>query len=648
MPAIKTDTDLVERVELLARVPLFGGFTREELALLAPRFTEQLHGKGEVLFSEGDEGGSFFVVASGELEVWGGGTTQRVVSRLGPGDHLAEIALLLGGRRTATVRVSRAARLLAMGTAEFHELVERNPRVLTFIVQNLSRQLDARTRGETAPRSTLTIGVSGAPGLKGRTLIANAIAALLARQVDQAVLVIDAVDRGRAPHRVRQAGEDALSDVRGGAEGESARLTLAGAESGSEWSPSDLTALVDRAGKRCPLIVLDLGSHETAPPRLLGEVCDVVIELVAQGEDGASDGYGESAQILRVVNLHNSRSKPFAVNRCEPFLLRDDAALEGLDPRAQAEYIRDHPGSPASPPLHRLARKVRGASVGIALAGGAAFGISHVGVVQVLEEAGVPLDMITGTSMGSIMGGLYATGMSARELAVVTVEMGTMRKALSALDPTVARPGLLAGNRLKAIIRELGLLGDFEHLALPFQAMATDIETGERVAIGTGELAAACRASASIPGVFAPVRRDGRILVDGAVVDQVPIALLREMGADVCIAVNVIPSLRRGVRTVFARVSNRINAFNPLSYLGGTRGMPTMFDVVMNSLQMLQYQLGAYEALSADVQVEVDTSDFTWVDFHRAPALIERGVLTAELALPQIQRVLAERPALGS
>jgi predicted acylesterase/phospholipase RssA len=119
------------------------------------------------------------------------------------------------------------------------------------------------------------------------------------------------------------------------------------------------------------------------------------------------------------------------------------------------------------------------------------------------------------------------------------------------------------------------------------------------------------------------------------------------MGADICLAVTVIPTLRKGVKTVFARLSDGVNAINPLSYLGGARGMPTLIDLVINSLQMLQYQLGTYEALAADAHVEVDTSDFTWVDFHRAPALIARGVQTAEQALPDLQRLLAERPLLA-
>lgn len=651
MSATSRSTLLAERIDLLARVPLFSAFTREELAALAPQFTESAHHKGEVLFEEGDEGGDFFVVARGELEVLGGGATKQVVNRLGPGDHLGEIALLLGGRRTATVRVSRAARLLTLPAADFHELLARNADVLTFIARTLSRQLDARTRGEVARRATLAIGVSGAADLKGRTLVSNTLAVLLARQVGHSVLVIDRADgsegSGVVPERLMDSSRDGLAAAIRYRDADMARLTLADPDAGGTWPAPALGAVVQHAQAEFPLVILDLGSHRTAPAELLADVCDVVVEIVGQERSATRGRYGPSTRVLPVVNLHNRRSRGFPVNRCEPFLVPDDPALRRLDPLEQALYLRDHPRSAAAPPLHRLARKVRGASVGVALAGGAAFGIAHVGVLQVLEENGVPIDMVTGTSMGSIVGAVYATGMPAAEMADLIVDRVTPRMALSAVDPTVARPGLLGGNRMISILRELGLTGTFEDLALPYQAMATDIETGERVPIGTGSLADACRASASIPAVFAPVRRDGRILVDGGVVDQVPSALVREMGADVCIAVTVIPTLRKGVRTVFTRISNDVNAINPLSYLSGSRGMPSMIDLVINALQMLQYQLGSYEALAADAQLEVDTSDFTWVDFHRGRDLIARGVHTAEHALPQIQRLLAERPVFA-
>ena len=178
------------------------------------------------------------------------------------------------------------------------------------------------------------------------------------------------------------------------------RLALAVPDGRGSISPVSLTALVERAQARFPLVILDLGPSDAVPPRLLAETCDLVVALVGQADEEAGPGSGPAARVLRVVNRHNSVSERFAVNRGEPFLLRDDPALRRLEPREQAAYVRDHPRSPAAPGLHRLARKVRGASVGVALAGGAAFGLAHIGVLKALDANRVPVDLVTGTSMG--------------------------------------------------------------------------------------------------------------------------------------------------------------------------------------------------------------------------------------------------------
>jgi NTE family protein len=182
---------------------------------------------------------------------------------------------------------------------------------------------------------------------------------------------------------------------------------------------------------------------------------------------------------------------------------------------------------------------------------------------------------------------------------------------------------------------------------VPCQTVATDIETGERVCIGEGRLDAAFRASCAVPMLWAPVRRDGRTLVDGGIVDPVPAAVVRDAGADVCIAVNVVPRLEKGVETILTRLSKRMKALNPVTYLTGTRDMPNRFDIVMNSIQILQNELGTFKAVSADVLIGVDLSGFTWVEFYRALELIERGAEAAERALPEVKRVLDERVAAG-
>jgi NTE family protein len=148
--------------------------------------------------------------------------------------------------------------------------------------------------------------------------------------------------------------------------------------------------------------------------------------------------------------------------------------------------------------------------------------------------------------------------------------------------------------------------------------------------------------------LWSPVRRDGRTLVDGAVVDPVPADVVQEMGGDVCIAVNVVPTVKKGVTTVLSRATRVVNSLNPFSYLNESRKMPNIFDVGMNSLQLLQYELGNFKALDADVRVNIDASDFTWIEFYRAEELIERGAAAAEAALPEIKEALARRDAVAT
>jgi NTE family protein len=317
-----------------------------------------------------------------------------------------------------------------------------------------------------------------------------------------------------------------------------------------------------------------------------------------------------------------------------------------MDPVAQARHLQENPRSPASPPLRRLARKVLGATVGLAVGGGAAFGISHLGVLRVLEENGIPVDLLAGTSMGSIVALGYAAGIPPSEMIEIAQRIGTRRTTLSALDFTLTKPGLLAGNRLVEIFVPFLTARDFADLTFPCRTVATDIESGETVPICSGPLTLAFRASCSVPVLWAPIRHQGHTLVDGGMTNPVPVDVIEAMGSDLCIAVNVVPSLKKGVDTVLSRLYRKVNRFNPLSYLGGSRELPNMFDITMNSIQQLQHELGAYKSISADVRINPDLSEFTWIEFYRPKELIERGAEATERVLPEIRRVLAEKLAL--
>ena len=277
------------------------------------------------------------------------------------------------------------------------------------------------------------------------------------------------------------------------------------------------------------------------------------------------------------------------------------------------------------------------------IAVGAAFGLAHLGVLRTLEEAGIQVDLVAGCSQGSIIAVGYSVGLGVGEMIEIARELGAKKNFIFASDPTfLTKPGILSGQRFVTMLRPY-LRGreTFEQLLLPCQTVATDIQTGERVAIKSGRLEMAYRASSSVPMVMAPVKIGEHVLVDGGVADPVPAQVVAGMGADITVAVNVVPPMKRGVETAMSYWYRRLNQLNPLTYLAPEAAdMPNLFDIVMNAMQILQYELGNFKAISADVLINPDLSDFTWIEYYRADELIERGAEAARRALPQIQKAI--------
>jgi NTE family protein len=221
-------------------------------------------------------------------------------------------------------------------------------------------------------------------------------------------------------------------------------------------------------------------------------------------------------------------------------------------------------------------------SVGLALSGGGARGGAHIGVLKALDELRVPIDCIAGTSVGAVIGGFYASGLSVGEIetiargidfntafsnAIPRVKRSFRRKQEDYLFLADLPPGLRAGRLafpiglvqgqvidmiLSRAIAETYAVRDFDHLGMPFRAVATDIATGSPVVLGSGDLARALRASMSLPAVLAPIDIDGRMLVDGGLAMNLPIEVVQAMGADIVVAVDVTSSLlaRESMRSV--------------------------------------------------------------------------------------------------
>jgi NTE family protein len=263
----------------------------------------------------------------------------------------------------------------------------------------------------------------------------------------------------------------------------------------------------------------------------------------------------------------------------------------------------------------RHTEEVERPRVGLALSGGAARGIAHVGVLKVLAEHQVPIDFVAGTSAGSIAGGALASGMSLEEIEKLSRslrwrDMGRM---------TLSKLGIQSNARLEEFIRKLLPVTRFVEMPIPFAAVATDLHSGEAVVMsGEGDAAFAIRASCTIPGWYVPVIDEhGRQLVDGGLVANVPAAAARSLGADIVIAVDV-------------------NA-EGAKFLGPPQ---SAIGVIFQSMMVVQRTVSVLQLQDADIVIRPRVGHIRWDEMKRADEMIAAGEEAARRTIARIQRLL--------
>ncbi|WNL46225.1 patatin-like phospholipase family protein [Dyella sp. BiH032] len=254
--------------------------------------------------------------------------------------------------------------------------------------------------------------------------------------------------------------------------------------------------------------------------------------------------------------------------------------------------------------------------IGLALGGGAAKGFAHIGVIKMLEANGIRADVVAGTSAGSVVGALYASGMDPFQMQEQAFGMDEAKIR----DVQLFSRGLVQGQKLQDYVNQLVANRPIEKLKLPFAAVSTQLEDGHRTVFVRGNTGQAVRASSSIPGVFEPVEISGRHYVDGGVVSPVPVDAARQLGADLVIAVDI---------------SSKADGSNPQGMLG----------VVGQSISIMGQKLGEQELARADVVIRPKVNQIGATDFEQKNQAILEGERAALAAMPAIKAKLAAMEA---
>lgn len=558
----------------LRRVPVLSGLDDELLSRLAEQVARVSVRAGDWLVREGDVADSLYVIRSGRLEVIAEGPPETVIRILRRGAVLGELALLTEEVRSASVRARRDSELLKLGRRQFEDLISDAPGFALGLTHAMGAQLAA----------SRTPAVSAEPPRR--------IAAL---PLDQGAPVTEAADL-------------MLDELR--RHGSVAKLT---SEPGQD--SAEMFSRLDRAESEVDRVVL-IGDSSTP------------------GDEWTDFCVREADSLFALSSGSPSREwldHPDALVGCELVVLTDavtDEVLDALQPR-EVQVLPE--GSDLQPSVDLTARRLAGRAVGVVLSGGGARAFAHIGVMQELAQAGVTIDRIGSVSLGSLVGAGLAAGHRPDDLA------GAIRRAVIDMNPTgdytLPLFSIIRGARVRSLLR--GFFGDrrIEELRTRYFSVSCDLIDRQPVIHKTGPLFDAVQASLSIPGVFPPMSNaDGQLLVDGGVLDNLPVGTMASTGEGPVIAVDVtgrMGEFRKPSRPGLARLGRPIRR-----YLTGSEAeVPRLGETIVRTVTVGSSDTAEAARRHADLVIQPQVEGVGILDWRQLDRVVEKGREAARRAL---------------
>lgn len=645
-------------LQLIRKVFLFSSFTGNQLTTLAKRMTLVSFPKGAVLFHENDPGDSLYIVLSGSVRILKSNTSRKEIEKdtlayLNRGDVMGEMALLAGEPRTNTAVVDSTAELLVLSKRDFDALLEKNPTMAVHLSRVLSSRLASIHRSGTPRNQPAKIfALIPAVPAEDRVVFTINLAMSLSEQTRRRVLLCVVDTDGHLISKSLGLPSPAVSDreFRDGLLQDTVRFnqTVAVHASGIEileLDPKIFTGVINNVLYSLFALVKDLYDICVfmLPPEnkdnlaiLMNEFDKVVIAAGPQSRP-------PDMAVVRQLTDANILKKPERIwlsarrDTTTPADFKPDMRFD-WDPDWSRDFLRQ--GSPFFTPdtvrgqrsMDRLARRLTGLSIGFAMGSGAAFGYALIGMLRVMEHEGIFPDVISGTSMGALIGAFYSAGLPPDELEKIACSITRRRLVMSLIDPIFPRTGLIRGNRILEFLR--GHLEDrtFDELLLPFACVATDIQTGKEIILDHGNVAEAVRASLSLPFFFQPYYLDGRYLVDGGLVNPVPTSIIVSQGANILISANL--TSKAGERRV-PRMVGWWRRHLPRMLRG-----PSIPETMLKTIYIMQYEISQARSEISHVVMNVKSHDLLWWDLDRAKEMIKMGEATAEEVIPKIKSLL--------
>jgi len=462
---------------------------------------------GEWLMHQGDAGDSLYILVRGRLQAWAaddaGNPRARFLNEIVAGDSVGEMSLLTGAPRTVGIQAIRDSLLIRIDREDFEQLSREYPALTLRLASNVASLLQSSARARSSIRNLRTISLLPLDSTPRTEAFCRRFVERLRREGHTLSLAADHLGEHGAP----------INAVREG-----------------EPIPPGLAHWLHDLEDQCRFVVYQCTEAQPQWTHFALRQSDMVLFVgdaaenpqTRSWEESIAEGSGAAIARRLLILLQPGHGQP----------IRDTAAW--LSARKVDFHVHVRDGEAGD--LDRVARIVSGRALGLVLAGGAARGFAHLGVYRAMVECGLPVDWIGGTSLGGIMAALLASPYSLDEVLTRTREAFIKGKPFS--DLTLPIVSLISGRRMERLMRKhLDFL--IEDLPTPFFCVSCHLDTGAMNVHERGDLAHALRASASIPGIIPPAVVDGRLAVDGAVINNLPVDIMQQKPVGTIVAVDL-------------------------------------------------------------------------------------------------------------
>jgi NTE family protein len=656
-----------DKLQVLESVPVLASLGQELLKGLAERAEFVAAKKGDLVVRENDPGDALYVVVSGRMQAYTSlkSGRDRVFATYCDGDCFGEMPLLSGETHWANVRALNDSILLKIPRDDFDALVSRDPRVAVSFSQRLGHRIkELREEKHRAKWSTIISLYSSISGT-GKTTLAHNLVASLAHETGEPVLLLDLTGKQRGIPLLKCERLDfrsglGLQDIVVHSPTGYDRLNLDLV--GDEREIALIAPIFGHLVKHYDYVICDLPNDASASVFACLVQSDKVFVLSRYDdehlyrtkllvEDFHNRAASREPEVRVVLTGVSETSAPYVeqaeakVGRPVSYLMRwipESDVVQAVD---GTPYVIRQPMEPYSLVVRRMARELGNVLVGLALGTGGARGLAHIGVIRVLEREGIGIDVVAGSSMGSLIAAAWAVGKSADEMEEIAKQIRSKRTFLKLLDPMFPGAGVFRGikvyNFLHSIVNGL----TFADTLIPLKIVASDLNTLEEVVYEEGKLIDAIRASITIPGIFRPVVNDGHTLIDGGITDPVPVQVLTHAGVAKIIAVNTIPNTeemkqRARNRHELSTVSRKERR-GVLHETGPLVETPTsIINIYMRSMHAMQSRMAEAACNNADVVIRPVLGGGVWYDFYHPERYIRCGEEAAQAALPRLKELV--------